>query len=115
MIFDAFLKALGQLTDPRFRRVLWIGVGLTFGLLLAATLGVQWLLPDSVSLPWFGEIRWLSSLLSGFVLVSMIGMSMFLMVPIASVFTGLFLDRIVDGGCARICGTCYSRAVWHVQ
>ena len=96
MIFDAFFKALSQLSDPRFRRVLGLGVGLTLALLFGATLGVQWLLPDTVSLPWFGEIRWLSSLLSGFVLVSMIGMSMFLMVPIASVFTGLFLDRIVD-------------------
>jgi CysZ protein len=96
MIFDAFLKALGQMGDPRFRRILLIGVGLTFALLAGVTWGVQLVLPDTVSLPWFGEIGWLSSLLSGFILVSMIGMSMFLMVPVASLFTGLFLEQVAD-------------------
>jgi CysZ protein len=96
MIFDAFLKALGQMGDPRFRRVLLIGVGVTFALLAGITWGVQLVLPDTVSLPWFGEIGWLSSLLSGFILVSMIGMSMFLMVPVASLFTGLFLEQVAD-------------------
>jgi uncharacterized protein involved in cysteine biosynthesis len=96
MIFDAFFKALRQMTDPRFRRILLIGVGVTVALLAGATWGVQLLLPDTISLPWFGEISWLSSLLSGFVLVSMIGMSMFLMVPVASVFTGLFLVQVAD-------------------
>jgi CysZ protein len=96
MIFDAFLKALGQMGDPRFRRVLLIGVGVTFALLAGITWGVQLVLPDTVSLPWFGEIGWLSSLLSGFILVSMIGMSMFLMVPVASLFTGLLLEQVAD-------------------
>jgi len=96
MIFDAFLKALGQMGDPRFRRVLLIGVGVTFALLAGVTWGVQLVLPDTVSLPWFGEIGWLSSLLSGFILISMIGMSMFLMVPVASLFTGLLLEQVAD-------------------
>ncbi|WP_370452141.1 EI24 domain-containing protein [Amylibacter sp. SFDW26] len=95
-MLNAFFKALGQMGDPKFRRILLIGVGLTVALLAGATLGVQLLLPDTVSLPWFGEIDWLSSLLSGFVLISMIGMSVFLMVPVASVFTGFFLDQVVD-------------------
>jgi len=96
MIFDAFLKALSQMSDPRFRRILLTGVGVTIALLAGATWGVQLLLPDTVSLPWFGEISWLSSLLSGFVLVSMIGLSVFLMVPVASLFTGLFLEQVAD-------------------
>ena len=96
MIFDAFTKALGQIGDPRFRRILLIGVGISLALLAGATWGVQLLLPDTVSLPWIGEIGWLSSLLSGFVLISMIGMSMFLMVPVASLFTGLFLEQVSD-------------------
>ena len=96
MILNDFSKALGQIGDPKFRSVLLRGIGLTVLLLAAATLGVQFLLPDTVSLPWFGEIGWLSTLLSGFVLISMIGMSVFLMVPVASAFTGLFLDQITD-------------------
>ncbi len=82
--------------DPRFRRILLIGVGISLALLAGATWGVQLLLPDTVSLPWIGEIGWLSSLLSGFVLISMIGMSVFLMVPVASLFTGLFLEQVAD-------------------
>lgn len=84
------------MSDPRFRRILLIGVAISLGLLAGATWGVQLLLPDTVSLPWIGEIGWLSSLLSGFVLVSMIGMSVFLMVPVASLFTGLFLEQVTD-------------------
>lgn len=94
MIINAFLKALGQIGDPKFRRVLLIGVGLTIALLGCATWFVLLLLPDTISLPWFGEIDWLSSLLSGFVLISMIGMSVFLMTPVASLFTGFFLENV---------------------
>lgn len=96
MIFDDFAKALGQIGDPKFRSVLLRGIGLTVLLLAGVTTGVQFLLPDSVSLPWFGEIGWLSTLLSGFVLVAMIGLSVILMVPVASLFTGFFLDQVVD-------------------
>lgn len=84
------------MSDPKFRRILLGGVGVSVALLAGATWGVLLLLPDTVSLPWFGTIEWLSSLLSGFVLISMIGMSVFLMVPVASLFTSLFLDRIAD-------------------
>lgn len=96
MIFDDFFKALGQIGDPKFRSVLLRGIGLTVLLLAGITWGIQLLLPDSVSLPWFGEIAWLSTLLSGFGLFAMIGLSVFLMVPVASAFTGLFLDQITD-------------------
>jgi len=96
MIFDDFFKAVGQIGDPKFRSVLLRGIGLTFLLLAGITWGIQLLLPDSVSLPWFGEIAWLSTLLSGFGLFAMIGLSIFLMVPVASAFTGLFLDQITD-------------------
>ncbi|MCP5088284.1 MAG: hypothetical protein GY952_15950 [Rhodobacteraceae bacterium] len=100
MIND-FTRALSQMGDPKFRGVLLRGIGLTVLLLAGATWGVQLLLPDTVSLPWFGEIGWLSWLLSGFVLISMIGLSVFLMVPVASAFTGLFLDRITNAVEAR--------------
>ncbi len=96
MIFDDFFKALAQAGDPKFRAVLLKGIGLTILLLAGATWGLQLVLPDTVSLPWFGEIEWLSSLLSGFAVVAMIGLSVFLMVPVASAFTGLFLDQITD-------------------
>ncbi|MGR3290694.1 MAG: EI24 domain-containing protein, partial [Paracoccaceae bacterium] len=62
MIFGDFFKAVAQLSDPRFRRVLLLGLGLTIGLLFcvyAAVLWlVSWLAPDSVTLPWIGQVFW---------------------------------------------------------
>ena len=63
MILSDFLKALGQVGDRGFRGVLFWSLGLTIGLLAlfvyatAALLG--WVLPDSVTLPWIGEISFL--------------------------------------------------------
>lgn len=96
MIFSDFTKALAQLGDTKFRKVLLGSVGVTLVLLAATTWIVQLLLPDVIILPFFGEIEFLSWLLSGFALVAMIGMSVFLMVPVASIFTGFFLETIAD-------------------
>ena len=96
MIITDFTKALSQSTDPKFVKVMAMGVGLTILLLLGVTFGVQLLLPDTISLPWFGEIAWLSTVLSGFLLISAMIGSIFLMIPVASLFTGLFLDQVVD-------------------
>ena len=96
MIITDFTKALTQSTDPKFIKVMAMGVGLTILLLLGVTFGLQLLLPDSISLPWFGEIAWLSTILSGFLLISALIGSVFLMIPVASLFTGLFLDQVVD-------------------
>lgn len=68
MIVADFLKALGQLGDPRFQSVLWRGIGLTL-LLLAAIFAalfwlIGWLVPDTFTLPWIGTITWVDSLLS---------------------------------------------------
>jgi uncharacterized protein involved in cysteine biosynthesis len=96
VIITDFAKALAQSTDPKFIKVMAMGVGLTILLLLGVTFGLQLLLPDSISLPWFGEIAWLSTILSGFLLISALIGSVFLMIPVASLFTGLFLDQVVD-------------------
>lgn len=100
MIFTSIADAISQLSDPRFRSVLIKGVGLTIGLLAAAYAVIffliQWLLPDSFSLPFIGEITFVDTLLSWASVVLMLGLSVFLMVPVASAFTGLFLDDVAD-------------------
>lgn len=100
MIFGAISDALGQIGDPRFRSVLARGVGLTIALLIGAYLlvfwGIQWLLPDSISVPFIGEVTFVDDLASWGSLILMIGLSVFLMVPVASAFTGLFLDDVAD-------------------
>lgn len=100
VIISDYLKAIGQITDPRFLRVLALGIGLTIALLFAFTVGFAWtvglLIPDSFSLPWIGEITWIDNAASLAVIPVMIGASVFLMVPVASAFTGFFLDDVAD-------------------
>nr|WP_237402248.1 EI24 domain-containing protein [Rhodovulum sulfidophilum] len=105
MILTAFLKTLGQIGDRAFRRVLLLGIGLSV-LLLAAIYAViffliGWLVPDTLTLPWIGEIHWVDNILSGASFLLMIVMSVFLMVPVASAFTGIFLDDVAEAVEAR--------------
>ena len=98
MIFTAFGRALSQMSDRRFLRVLLLGVGLTLALLIAITalfvLGVNWLLPDTFRLPLIGEIAWVDNLASVGSVLLMLVLSVFLMVPVASAFTGVFLEEV---------------------
>lgn len=100
MIFSSFFKALGQIGDPRFRRVLLIGVGLTFALLVVAYAGflllLGWLLGEEVVLPLVGEVRWLNDLLSWSSFFMMILLSTFLMIPVASAITSMFLEDVAQ-------------------
>lgn len=98
MIFSDFGKALGQLGDPRFRRVLLLGLGLTILLLIGVYAlflgGIQIITPDQINLPFLGEVTWVHELLSFASLALMLVLSIFLMVPVASAFTGLFLEDV---------------------
>ena len=104
-ILASFAAALAQLTDPRFRGVLWRGIGLTVALLAGfyAVLvgGLNWLLPDTVTLPWVGEVGWIDDLATGASVLALLVASIFLMVPVASACTGLFLDDVADAVEAR--------------
>ena len=98
MIFAAFLKSVGQIGDPRFRKVLLLGVGLTLALLIVVYAGLLWLLRiavgDTTILPFIGEVTWVGDLLTGASLILMLVLSIFLMVPVASAITSMFLDEV---------------------
>lgn len=100
MIFSDALKAIGQMGDPAFRGVLLRGIGLTILLFAGgaalAVWGVGALLPETLSLPWIGEVRWLDDLAAGTVALLLTFGSVFLMVPVASAFTSLFLDEVAE-------------------
>lgn len=100
MILFDFLRALGQWADPRFRRVIWLGLGLSVALLFAIyalLLGlIEWLVPATVILPWFGEVGGLAMLLSVGGLLVLLVLSPLLMMPVASAFTGFFLDDVAQ-------------------
>lgn len=100
MIFSDFTRALGQIGDPRFRRVLLLGVGLALALLVGVYAGmlglIEWLAPASVNIPLVGPVGGLDTLLSIGSALLMLGLSIFLMVPVAALFSGLFLEDVVQ-------------------
>lgn len=100
MIFSSFGKAISQISDPRFRKVFYLGVGLTFALLVAVyaafLLFLSWLFGDEVIIPLVGEITWLNDLLSWSSFFVMVLLSTFLMIPVASAITSLFLEEVAQ-------------------
>jgi CysZ protein len=98
MILNDFLKALGQLTDRRFLGVLAIGLGLTIALLagfyLVFVTVIGWVVPESFTLPWIGEITWVDNALTWASVPLMLLLSSILMVPVASAFISMFLETI---------------------
>lgn len=100
MIFSAFAKALGQVFDPRFLKVIAIGFGLALVLLGLMTWAfgevVAVLAPEDITLPFVGPIGGWSILLSWGGFVAMMVLSVFLMIPVASAFSGIFLDEVAD-------------------
>lgn len=100
MILSAFLRALGQLPDRRFRRVVWLGAGLSLALLVACYAGllllIQMLVGETVDIPLVGPVSGLDTLLSFGSALFMLVLSIFLMVPVAAVFSGLFLDDVAQ-------------------
>ena len=82
MILRAFFLAVGQIGDRRFRRVLGLGILLTFVLLVAAYAAFLWFITSvfgtEITLPVLGEVLWLNDLLSWSSLILMMVLSVFL-------------------------------------
>lgn len=100
MIFADFGRAVTQLGDPRFLRVLGLGIALTVALLVACYAGLLALVdvfdPGPLTLPVIGPVTWIGDLLGWGSLFLMLFFSMVLMVPVASAITSLFLDDVAQ-------------------
>ena len=100
MILTAFFRTLGQVGDPRFRSVLLRGiavaVALLFGFFVLTQGLVAWLTPDTVTLPWVGAVGGLDTVLGIGAFVAMLGLSVILMVPVASAMTSLFIEDVAQ-------------------
>ena len=104
-LFVDLARALGQLGDPRFRSVLLRALALTIGALAlvfwVVMLGVGWLLPETVTLPWIGPVDFIDSLVSWAAIGLMLVLSVVLMVPAAAAVVGFFLEDIAAAVEAR--------------
>lgn len=103
-----FAMAVGQLTDPRIRGVLWMGVLGALAVFVCLWAGVWWLLtsvdPSSVwglstLIDWFGDTAdWIASI----AFAAAILIATFLLFPaVVTIIVGLFLDRVADAVEAR--------------
>lgn len=100
-----FIRALGQITDRRFLGVLLKALGLTIALLIAMTAGAGWLvsfIPTDLGEWWLvGRVELPTVGLQTLAVGGMLLASSFLMIPVAALFVGLFLDQIADAVEAR--------------
>ncbi|MGB0798763.1 MAG: EI24 domain-containing protein, partial [Planktomarina sp.] len=105
MIFTDFFKAIAQFDDPRFRRVVWRGLFLTIALLIGAYAIVLWGLnalgESAFIISIVGEATWFGTLLNWGGLFLMLFFSIWLMIPVASAITSMFLDEVADAVEAR--------------
>ncbi|MEO8244368.1 MAG: EI24 domain-containing protein [bacterium] len=95
-----FLKALSQIGDARFIRVILLGIVLSLALmfgLYAVIIGVvDFFVPGSISIPFIGQVTGVTSLVGWGSLILVLVLSVFLMMPVASAFTAFFLDEVGD-------------------
>ena len=100
MILSCFFKALWQIGDQRFRRVLMLGIGLSVSVLAVATLGIflliRWGFGSKTSVPFIGQMTWASDVMSWASVLAMLVMSIFLMIPVASAIISLFFEHVVQ-------------------
>ena len=100
MMFSDFARALGQLGDARFLRVVLFGIALALALLTGVYAVFLWLIetlaPGSIEIPLIGPVGGIDTLLSWGSFFLMLGLSIFLMVPAASAFSGLFLEDVAQ-------------------
>jgi CysZ protein len=100
VIFTDFRRALSQIGDSRFRRVVLLGVLLALALLVAVyallLVIIDLFAPDSVDLFLIGPVEGLSTLLSIGSFFMILGLSIFLMIPAAAAFSGIFIEDVAD-------------------
>ncbi|MDG2406629.1 MAG: EI24 domain-containing protein [Paracoccaceae bacterium] len=100
MILWSLFKALAQMTDPRFQRVLALGVGLSLVLLTITSFGAFAMLRGVLGLDGsvaiIGPIGWANDLLSGASAIAILVLSVFLMIPVATAIISLFLEQVVQ-------------------
>ncbi|MFT3690131.1 EI24 domain-containing protein [Paenirhodobacter sp.] len=100
MIFTALARGWQDLMRPAALKILLKGIALALGLLIAAAVGLGWLVglvtPDSISLPWIGPVSWIHTAAGWTAIGLFLFASIFLMVPVASIFTGFFLEDVAE-------------------
>jgi CysZ protein len=96
-VFDAYLKAIGQLSDPAVRRVAWSSIGIASAVLILLWTVTGSVLANTVfsEYTWF---EWVVDVLGG---VTTLVLTWLLFPGIVSAVTGVLLERVATAVEAR--------------
>jgi CysZ protein len=89
-MFKAAFKAFADVTAPEFRKVLWKAIGLSILLFIGIFLAVQAAFWFLTLVPW----PWVETLVAIGAGVVLVVAFFFLMVPVTTLFAGLYLDEV---------------------
>ena len=97
-ITRAIALSISQFSDRRFQRVVLKSIVLAIVALWALAAGggsvLGWLFSGDFTLPWIGTITFSGSLIGWGAFWIILGLSMFLMVPVASAMSAFFVDDV---------------------
>ncbi|HEY0213029.1 MAG TPA: EI24 domain-containing protein [Paenirhodobacter sp.] len=98
MMFTSLLRGWRDLMRPGALKILILGIALALALLIALGVGLIWvlglILPETVNLPFWGPVSWVDAAAGWMAVAIFVFASIFLMAPVASIFTGFFLDDV---------------------
>ena len=97
-ITRAIALSISQFSDRRFQRVVLKSIVLAIFALWALAAGggsvLGWLFSGDLTLPWIGTITFSGSLIGWGAFWIILGLSVFLMVPVASAMSAFFVDDV---------------------
>ena len=97
-IVRAIVLSISQFSDRRFQRVVIRSIFLAIFALWALAAGggsvLGWLFSGDLTLPWIGTITFNGTLIGWGAFWIILGLSVFLMVPVASVISAFFVDDV---------------------
>jgi CysZ protein len=97
-IISAIVKSCRQLTDAAFRGILFKSLSLTvltfLALIFALSCGLGYVFSDDLTLPYFGTKVSFGALISWSSFLILLLLSIFLMVPVATLVSSFFLEDV---------------------
>lgn len=96
-MISAFLKAVGQFSDPAIRRVMWISVGSTIAIFIALFAAIWFALSKTVLF----DIWWIEDFVDMLGATAAFGLTWILFPAVASSIVALLLERVANAVEAR--------------
>ena len=91
-MLNAFVKAIGQLSDPKTRGLVWVSLFLAIAVFVGLWVGVGFLVTHTT----FFQLAWLDASVSVLGALAVLVLTWFLFPAVVSAFVGIFLDSVAE-------------------